>query len=146
MDGCIFCSITRGEAPASTFYADERFVGFMDIRPWRPGHALVVPRVHAVRVADLPSTQAEALFALGMRVAAALREGAPCDDVNFVLNDGPSASQTVPHVHLHVVPRTRGDAPRLLLRLLAHPLGPLVRGPSRSALDAHADALRARLG
>lgn len=145
MSPCVFCEILAGRLPASRFHEDERFVGFMDIHPWRPGHVLLVPRAHAVRARDLPPGDAEALFALGVRVGEALRAAVSCDDVHLVLNDGPAASQSVPHVHLHVLPRTRGDAWRLLGRLARHPLTPFLPAASREALDRQAAAIRAAL-
>ncbi len=142
---CVFCAIVAERLPASRFYEDERFLGFLDIHPWRPGHALIVPRAHAVRVGDLPTADARDLFALGVRVGGALRRALPCDDVHFVVNDGAAASQSVPHVHLHVLPRRRGDVGRLLLRLVRHPLTPLLGPAPRATLDAQAAAIRAVL-
>ena len=72
-----------------------------------------------------------------------MRAGAvPCDDVQFVINDGDAAWQSVPHVHLHVLPRTRGDGLRLFARLLRHPLMPLLGQTERAVLDAQAERLR----
>jgi diadenosine tetraphosphate (Ap4A) HIT family hydrolase len=99
-----------------------------------------------VRLGDLPPGDAGAILDLGVRVAAAMRAGAvPCDDAHFVVNDGRAAFQSVPHVHLHVVPRAKGDSWRLLGRLLRHPLTPLLGPTARDVLDAQADAIRTRL-
>lgn len=146
MAECIFCAIVEGRAPASRFFEDDRFVGIMDLHPWRPGHALLLPREHALRVGELPAGDAGDLFALGARVGEALRAGAvSCDDVHFVLNDGPVAFQSVPHVHLHVVPRTRGDGWRMLAALLRVPVAPLLGGAPRERLDAQAERIREHL-
>lgn len=145
MSRCVFCEILAGRLPASRYHQDEHFVGLLDIHPWRPGHALHVPRMHVQHARDLPPGHAEALFGLGVRVGEALRATIPCDDVHLVLNDGPAASQSVPHVHLHVVPRTRGDGWRLVGRLLRHPLTPLLPATSREVLDAQAAARAAAL-
>ncbi len=147
MAGCIFCAIASGRAPASVVHNDERYLVFLDIYPLRPGHALVIPRRHAATLAELSGAEVEALFALAARVGAALRaSGLPCDDVHLVLNDGPAANQTVPHAHVHVVPRRRRDLPAVLGKLLRRPLEPLLGGPPRAALDRQATAIRAALG
>jgi histidine triad (HIT) family protein len=89
---------------------EEDLLAFLDIRPLFPGHTLVVPRQHLATVADLPDDLAAALFAAGRRVAAAQRSALGCAGTFFAIND--VVSQSVPHVHLHVVPRTRGDGLR----------------------------------
>jgi histidine triad (HIT) family protein len=139
---CIFCEIVAGRAPASLVDEDEAFLAFLDIYPMRPGHALVIPRRHAVRIDDLGDGGAAALFAFAARVARAARARLPCDDVNLVLNDGPAANQTVPHAHAHVIPRRRGDLAPLLGRLLVRPVQPLLGGPPRADLDRLAARLR----
>ena len=143
MSDCVFCAIASEASPASRFWEDETALGFLDIAPWRPGHALVIPRRHAQRVRELEPGERAHLFEVGSRVADALRASSlPCDDVHFVLNDGDAASQTVPHVHLHVVPRARGDGWRLLGRLLRHPVSLLTDRARRPTLDAQATELR----
>ena len=115
---------------------------FLDIYPMRPGHVLVVPRRHAVRVGELAEAEHTALFAAATRLGRSLRAALPCDDVNVVLNDGPAANQTVRHVHVHVIPRRRGDLGRLLGNRLVRPVAPLLGAPPRAELDA----LAARIG
>ncbi|HUH01054.1 MAG TPA: HIT family protein [Kofleriaceae bacterium] len=147
MARCVFCQIVRGEAEATRVYEDADFIAFMDIYPMRPGHVLVCPREHVPLIGGLPAAQPGALFELGVRLAAALRtSGLPCDDVNFVLNDGPAASQTVPHVHLHLVPRTRRDLGIVLGKLMARPVQPLLGAAPRAVLEQQAAAIRAALG
>lgn len=142
--GCVFCDVVAGVRPASFVHADAECVAFLDIHPITPGHLLVAPRAHALRVGELtPATRAR-LFDLGGELADRLRARLPCDDVHFLLNDGPGAWQTVPHVHLHVIPRRRrpSDTARVVLELLARPLAPLRRPADRAALDALAASLR----
>jgi histidine triad (HIT) family protein len=108
--GCVFCGIVQGVAPASMVYADHLVVAFMDIRPVNTGHVLVVPRFHASCIAELDSETGGHIFQVGMKLGGALRRsGVPCEGVNLYLADGKAAGQEVPHVHLHVVPRFRGD-------------------------------------
>jgi histidine triad (HIT) family protein len=143
MPPCIFCEITAGRAAASVVLEEERALAFLDIHPFRPGHLLVVPRRHAVRIDELDGETADGLWRAARRLAAALRASElPCDDVHFLINDGPAASQSVPHVHLHVVPRRRGDGLRLLGHLVTRPLAPVLPPTPRPALDRVAASLR----
>ena len=111
MEDCIFCAIVAGAAPASVVYEDDVSLGFMDIQPVNPGHLLVIPKRHAAGLADLDEQTGGHLFRVAMRLAAALRRsGLPCEGINFFLADGEVAFQDVFHVHLHVIPRSAGDA------------------------------------
>lgn len=107
---CIFCNILTGEAEASLVHRDEQVAAFMDIQPVNEGHLLVVPVQHSADLAGLDEAAGERMFAVGMRLAAALRRtGLRCEGVNFYLADGRAAGQEVLHIHLHVVPRYAGD-------------------------------------
>jgi histidine triad (HIT) family protein len=86
------------------------FLAFLDHRPLFPGHTLVVPRQHYPTLADLPDGLVGPLFEVGRRLAAAMRAGLEADGAFLALND--VVSQSVPHVHLHVVPRRRKDGLR----------------------------------
>jgi histidine triad (HIT) family protein len=145
---CVFCRIVAREAPASLVWEDADLLGFMDIHPWRDGHLLVIPRAHVQYCAELqPATQA-ALFAAGVKLGSALRaSGLPCDDVHFLINDGRAANQSVPHVHLHVVPRSRGDLWKIGVKLLQQPLiAAGIRPPAaRALLDEQAGRIRGAL-
>ncbi|KAA0021910.1 HIT family protein [Antrihabitans cavernicola] len=106
----IFADIVAGRAPVSTVYEDDDVLAFMDIRPFTPGHLLVIPKVQAASLAELDPAVGGKLFQVGQRLAAALRQSeVACDGVNFFLADGVAAGQEVFHVHLHVIPRTSGD-------------------------------------
>jgi len=140
--GCIFCSIVEGRAEASVVLDDGDYLAFMDIYPFRPGHVLVIPKRHAQFVGELEPEEQARLFTTGARVAAALRASpVPSGDVHFLINDGPMANQTVPHVHLHVLPRRRGDLPRVLAALFKRPAVALLGQAPRAALDQQAAAI-----
>ncbi len=110
MDPCIFCAIIAGRAPASVVYRDDLCTAFMDIRPVNPGHVLVIPNRHAASLAELAPDAGERLFCVAQRLAAAMRaSGIRCEGVNLFLADGEVAGQEVFHVHLHIIPRYRGD-------------------------------------
>ena len=134
---CVFCTIVRGEAEASTAYEDERVMAFMDIAPATPGHLLVVPRRHAEHLADLDPEDGAQMFRVAQRLAAAVRRSSiPADGVNLLVADGVVAMQEVMHVHLHVLPRTEGDG--LSLSAGFHE-------PDRGTLDAQAAEIAASL-
>lgn len=123
------------------------FLAFMDIHPFLPGHVLVIPKRHAQYVGELEPAEQAALFTTGARVAAAVRASSiPSGDVHFLINDGPIANQTVPHVHLHVLPRTRGDLPKVFAALAKRPAVTLFGQAPRATLDEEAAAIAAALG
>ena len=107
---CVFEPIIAGTAPAHVLLEETDVVAFLDIRPVFPGHALVVPRQHYETVSQLPPGMAARLWDAGARLAAAQRTALGAEGTFFGLND--VVSQSVPHVHLHVVPRRRGDGLR----------------------------------
>ena len=108
----------------------------MDIAPVNPGHLMVVPRGHAAALADLDEETGAHLFVVAMRMAAAVREsGARSEGINLFLADGEAAFQEVFHVHLHVLPRWRGDSFRIDADWTAR--------PDRAELDAVAASIRA---
>ena len=110
MGECIFCQIVHGNAKAAVVYTDDLVTAFMDIQPVNPGHVLIVPNAHAADLAELPEETGAHLFRVAQRVSAALRRsGLQCEGVNFFLADGEAAMQEVFHVHLHVIPRYKGD-------------------------------------
>ncbi len=111
---CIFCDILVGRAPAHFVYQDELCAAFMDIRPVNPGHVLVVPRAHAVLLTELAEDSVRHMLWVAQRVDSALRKsGIRCEAVNLFLADGRAAGQDIMHVHLHVIPRFRGDGHHL---------------------------------
>jgi diadenosine tetraphosphate (Ap4A) HIT family hydrolase len=119
MNECIFCAIVARTAPAHVVYEDTDIPGFLDIRPVRPGHTLLVPKRHAADLSELDPDQGARLFRAGQIVAAAQRSSAiAADGVNLLVNDGRAAFQTVFHSHLHVVPRHHGDKLTLAKGLL----------------------------
>jgi histidine triad (HIT) family protein len=117
---CVFCAIVAGEAPAIRIYEDEDYLAILDIRPFTRGHTLVLPKRHTVDLVDTPPETLAEMIVIGQRIARAARSTELADATNIGINDGPAAFQTVPHVHLHVLPRRNGDklsvAKGLLLR------------------------------
>lgn len=110
MPDCVFCAIVRGETEADRVLEDEDFVAFLDARPVFKGHVLLVPREHVVTLPDLPPGLRDGFLAAAQRLAAAVVEGLGAQGSFVALNN--VVSQSVPHLHLHVVPRTKGDGLR----------------------------------
>ncbi|NYH45033.1 histidine triad (HIT) family protein [Micromonospora jinlongensis] len=110
MSGCVFCGIVAGEVPAFRVADTPDGVAFLDTRPVFKGHVLVVPRVHLVTLAELPSDLLPGYFALVRRLAVAVENGLGAGGTFVAMNN--KVSQSVPHLHTHVVPRTKGDGLR----------------------------------
>jgi histidine triad (HIT) family protein len=104
---CVFCDIVAGETEAEVVFADDVAVGFLDRRPLFAGHTLVVPREHVVTLADLPAEAVGPFFQRVQRLAAVMPLALGSQGT-FVANNN-IVSQSVAHLHVHVVPRTKGD-------------------------------------
>ncbi|HEY4185693.1 MAG TPA: HIT family protein [Polyangia bacterium] len=107
---CVFCQIASGELAASVVFADDDVVAFLDARPVFKGHTLVVPRPHVATFALLTAPALTSLFSATQRVSAAVEGGLEADGTFVAMND--KVSQSVPHVHVHVIPRRRKDGLR----------------------------------
>ena len=108
---CLFCAIAAGDIPSRQVYADDAAIAFLDINPFKRGHTLVIPRRH---VDDLLAPD-EALTEIAPAVSATARlltERLGADGVNLLVNSGSVAGQEVFHLHVHVVPRSKGDGLR----------------------------------
>ena len=108
--GCVFCQIVAGEVPADVVLDEPDFLGFLDVRPVFKGHVLLVPREHVVTLPDLPAGLRDGFLAAAQRLAAAAVEGLGAQGSFVAINN--KVSQSVPHLHVHVVPRTKGDGLR----------------------------------
>lgn len=107
---CVFCSIIAGETEAEIVLEDEHAVAFLDFRPLFPGHVLLCPREHHETLADLPAEQVGPLFERAQRLSVAVGDAMGAKGSFVAINN--KVSQSVPHLHVHVVPRTKGDGLR----------------------------------
>jgi histidine triad (HIT) family protein len=110
MEDCTFCDIVTGKRPAHIVLADEVATAFLDARPVFPGHTLLVPNQHHETLADLPTEFLGPLFGRAQRLARAVESGLDAAGSFVAVNN--RVSQSVPHLHVHVVPRNRKDGLR----------------------------------
>jgi histidine triad (HIT) family protein len=131
---CVFCGIIDGTTPASIVMRDADVIAFLDARPLFKGHVLVAPRAHVVTLADLPPASLPALFGVVQRMSRAVVEACGAEGSFVALNN--VVSQSVPHLHVHVVPRTKGDG-------LKGFFWPRAKYDSDAERDAYADKIGA---
>jgi len=136
MPGCKFCQIAAGDLPADIVHSDQDWLSFLDYRPVKLGHCLVIPRTHYETLLDVPADQLGRLFAGAQLLARAMEEGLGAEGTFVAINN--RVSQSVPHLHIHVIPRRRKDGlrgffwPRLSYR-------------DRAELEQYLGALRAAI-
>ena len=110
MPACLFCEIAAGKTEASIAWSDDDFVAFLDIRPLFKGHTLLVPREHVETLPELPAERRDGFLEATQRLATAMVEALGAQGSFVAMNN--TVSQSVPHLHCHVVPRTKGDGLR----------------------------------
>src|SRR5689334_15904765 len=110
MKACIFCQIVAGEVPAHVVHEDAATLAFLDVKPLFPGHVLLVPRAHHETLADLPAALVEPVFSTARILSRAVEEALEAEGTFVALNN--RVSQSVPHLHVHIVPRRRKDGLR----------------------------------
>ena len=133
MSDCLFCAVVARDAPAHLVLEDEEVVGFLDHRPVFKGHVLLVPRRHVDTLTDIPTDLVAPFFGAAKRIAAAVRTALDAQGSFVAINN--VVSQSVPHLHVHVVPRSRGDGLRGFF-------WPRVRYDSEAEAEAYASRLR----
>lgn len=110
MARCVFCAIVERETAAEIIDETEHTLAFLDTRPLFPGHVLVVPRAHHVTLGELPTALLPELFGAAQRISIAVETAMGAQGTFVAMNN--RVSQSVPHLHVHVVPRTKGDGLR----------------------------------
>ena len=134
---CLFCAIVAGTTEAEIVHEASETIAFLDNRPLFAGHVLLVPREHHETIEDLPETLVAPLFGEAQRLAGAVRRAMDAEGTFVAMNN--TVSQSVPHLHVHVVPRRRRDG----LRGFFWPRRPY-SGPEEMAKTAA--SIRAELG
>lgn len=110
---CVFCAIVRGDQEAEIVYSSDHLLAFLDHRPLFRGHTLLVPRVHMRLLSDLPADQVPEFFTTAQRLERAVEDGLEVAGSMILINN--VVSQSVPHLHLHVIPRNFKDGLRFWL-------------------------------
>ena len=123
-ESCIFCRIIRGEIPSYKIYEDERTLAFLDINPSAPGHTLIIPKAHVTHLEDLSEEDAQALFRTLHGLVGGIQDAMEVPSSTIGINNGQESGQEAPHVHIHVIPRTRGDRGGIIQGLVKAPNRP----------------------
>ena len=135
--GCVFCRIIDGELPSMRIYEDERTIVIMDINPLSSGHCLIITKTHVPTLWDADPVDLQAAITAAGKVAGALKTAVKPDGLNMLQANGPAAFQSVPHFHLHLIPRWHNDGKGFDW--------PLVPG-DRAQIQAIGERLREALG
>jgi histidine triad (HIT) family protein len=106
---CVFCKIVAGAIPSFKLYEDEATLAFMDINPVHDGHCLVIPKAHHPTVFETPADIVAAVARASAKVAGAVDKAVRPDGLNLLQANGPGAAQSVPHFHVHILPRRMND-------------------------------------
>jgi histidine triad (HIT) family protein len=109
MNDCVFCKIRDGQIPSLKIAEDDRTLVFMDINPLNSGHCLVITKAHSPTLYEAELEDLHAAIATARRVALAIRDGLKPDGLNMLQANGAAAFQSVPHFHLHLIPRWNND-------------------------------------
>ena len=108
-ENCIFCKILAGEIPSTAVYEDDDFKAILDVNPAARGHVIILPKNNAANIYELPDEDASKIMIVAKKIATAIEKTYHCDGVNILQNNGEAAGQTVFHLHVHVIPRFKGD-------------------------------------
>ena len=111
---CIFCKIANGEIPSRTLYEDEKFRVIMDLGPATRGHSLILPKEHYANLYEIPEDLAADAAKLAKQIAIRMTEKLGADGFNIIQNNNEAAGQTVPHYHVHLIPRYQNDGQHIL--------------------------------
>ena len=104
---CLFCQIAAGKLPAQVVLESNEVIAFLDKSPVQLGHVLLIPKAHVPTFADLPAEQTGTFFQIGQRLSIAVEQAMEAEGTFVAMNN--KVSQSVPHLHLHIVPRKKGD-------------------------------------
>ncbi|HOW14090.1 HIT family protein [Methanosarcina sp.] len=137
-ENCLFCKIISGEIPSKLVYEDDYVYAFLDIYPASEGHTLVAPRKHFSSFTDMGPEDVARLFEAARKITAAVEKAFSADGSNIGINNGEAAGQEVPHVHVHVIPRKKGDGGRGIKSIVW-------AEPDRSNLEDIAEKIRKKL-
>jgi histidine triad (HIT) family protein len=111
---CIFCNIVSGEVESKKVYEDENFLGFLDINPMVKSHTLIIPKKHFKTILDIPISLGNEMVEAVKKVALDLIEKKKGEGFNVLVNNFEVSGQVVPHLHVHIIPRSEGDGLKIV--------------------------------
>lgn len=120
-NNCLFCKIVAKSIPAAVIYEDEFVLAFLDINPMTLGHTLVIPKIHAENILDLPDDQIDPFFQAVKKIVALLQERLELRGFTIGINHGKMSGQAIDHLHVHIVPRYEGDGGGSLHSVVKNP-------------------------
>ncbi len=106
---CIFCKIINKDIPSSKVYEDDDFIAILDISPANKGHTLIIPKKHSETLLDTEDEILKEMLPIAKKIAKAICQTTGCPGYNILINNYKVAGQLVPHIHLHIIPRTNKD-------------------------------------
>jgi histidine triad (HIT) family protein len=115
---CVFCDIVQGSVSSRAIYEDEQFIAILDKYPISIGHTLVLPRKHLERLQDLSQKEFCAMYARVHALNALITSRLGATGSHISINDGAAANQLIPHVHVHIIPRSQNDSAGFTARKL----------------------------
>jgi histidine triad (HIT) family protein len=133
---CGFCAVLRSEQKVTLIHENDRLMSFLDHRPLFHGHVLLIPKIHVLRMSELPEDRVQEFFMEAQRLERAVEAGLAADGSIILINN--IVSQSVPHLHLHVIPRRKKDGLRFWL-------GPRRPYDSEHPVELYADKIRIAL-
>ncbi len=134
MNGCLFCGIVKKSVAAEIVYEDQDAVAFLDIHPRVPGHTMVVPKVHAETILELPDSAFQGVFVAVKRVTALLQKTLRPRGFTIGINHGKVSGQVIDHLHIHILPRFDNDQ--------GSSLHSVVNNPPQESIEVMADKIR----
>jgi histidine triad (HIT) family protein len=121
MENCLFCKIANKEIKSFVIYEDDHAMAFLDVTPRALGHTLVIPKVHAPNILELPDAEITPLFTAVKKTAEILSRSLKPDGVTIGINQGRASGQEVDHLHVHVIPRWHNDGGSAIQSVVNHP-------------------------
>lgn len=118
---CLFCRLASKELSAEIIYEDDWAVGMLDVRPIAPGHALVVPKIHAQNILDLPDEAVGPLFLAVKKTTELIQKALKPDGFTIGINHGKMSGQAIDHLHVHIIPRFKNDGGRSIHSVVENP-------------------------
>lgn len=131
---CLFCKIANRQLSAEVIYEDDAATGVLDIHPRAPGHTMVLPKVHAANILELPEENMGSIFIAVKNTTALLERSLLPHGFTIGINHGTVSGQTIEHVHIHIIPRFRGDG--------GGSIHSVVNNPPKESLKTIADKIR----